>query len=334
MILNTQSTVQVTLGLNSGAFTSGLSKLQESASKTLQNIGGVLNNVFSSDPFKTALGIKGFDLLEKAGTSAFSAISNQISQAVEFQNQLVGTASEYQKLLKTNYSTSFDIAKQYSAIFEQKSAGVPFKEVGDQINRLGGDYLLKAFYNQNDVLGSINKAADTQIKLQALIGGSIGKSKQKEAFIDSLFGTTGAAALNYSDIVTSQIYQHNVNLAKAFQDTLKQEGITYSQFNLQDRAQRAKFIDQFLKNANADEIVSSYGSTISGFFDKLGVSIFGKNGLLSFTRDLIPNLPNSDLLTSITNLFSETTGIFQFLAPVAQGIIDPLYLGIKLTIDA
>lgn len=322
-----QNTVKVNLTLDDDKFISGLRQVQQVTRNTFNNLSSVVSKSVGSEAFQVAGWLKGFNVIEQAGTAAFDVIKNQIKDAANLQTDLIGAATSYQQLLKVSFKDAKDIAKLANTSFTNNSIGLPFAEFGQMMRSALGDDILGALYNANDVAGSIDKSAQLLSRLQVLVGGTTGVNMgQRVALVTDLLSG------NYKKITSQEAFRNNPVLNRAFEEIITGIG-GEDAFNKLNKEEKIKKVIEPLSKSISDDVIAAYTNTASGFIGKIQNGLFGTNGIFSFSRDLISSIPDSSLITSITGLLGELTNTFTVLSPILRGIVDPLAIALKGIMD-
>ncbi len=327
---NSNHVISVDLRLLTNNFDSALSYVQNRARTVFGSIADNANGSFIGGAFNTAAWAAAFSFIQQAGIMAFRAIGKEINRGIEYQNNLISNASSYGTLLNLNFKSATALAKKANVIFQQENVGLPFERVGAQFRANYGDDFLAAFYDPKDEKASLQRTASLLGRLQVLIGGTTGTTNyQQTAFIGNVLSD------KFSKLSRLEVFRNNPQLQRVFNSEIAKVG-GVENFDKMGRNERIGILENITGQALPDEIMNAYKNTLGGVFSRLKQQLFGDLGLFSITRNLIFNMPDSNIITSLTKFFAElfkSNGIFGTIKAAVGGVIDRFLIGFKLTLD-
>jgi phage-related protein len=322
-----QNSIRVQLQLDAQGFLNGLNQISARARRMFADLGAGIERTVGSDSLQLAGWTSGFALIERAGFAAFEAIKRQIQDAADLQTSLIGAAASYQQLLNINFGQAKGLARQANLAFVNATIGLPFENLGSTLRAALGDDLLGALYNANDVAGSIEQSARILSRLQVLIGGTTGVNMgQQMGLVTDLM--TG----DYKKITGQEAFRNNPILSRVFEEIVASLGGELK-FNSLTKSEKVRQVVEPLSKAISDDVINAYTNTAGGFLSTINNGLFGVDGIFSFSRNLIFNLPDTSLMDSFTGLLKEISALLTNLYPIIKGIVDPIAIFFKLFID-
>ncbi|AND75588.1 tail protein [Nostoc phage A1] len=330
---NRQHVISVDLRLLTGNFDSSLNYIQG----RLNGVFGVVsdnatNSFFGNGGFLSSyLWNQAFNAIQMAGIAAFRAIGNEVKRAISYQDNLISMATSYKGLLNLTTKEAFGLARESNIIFQQRNVGLPtFGNFGTQLRAQYGDDFLSAFYDQNNMKGSLERTADMIGRTTVLLGSISGVTNyQRTSFLSNFLSD------DFKKLQRLEVFRNSPQLQRAFNSQVDSIGGEQG-FNALTRKDRLLLLENIAAIAVDDDIIKAYKDSLGGVLSRLGQELFGDIGIFSFTRDLIFGLPNTSILNSITFFMKEVfapDGVFGLIKPALQGIVDTVLIGTKFILD-
>ncbi|XAI95766.1 tail protein [Dolichospermum phage Dfl-JY23] len=330
---NRQHVISVDLRLLTNNFDSSLNYIQN----RLNNVFGVVsdrasNSFFGNGGFLSSyLWSQAFNAIQMAGIAAFRAIGNELKRSIEYQNNLISMGTSYKGLLNLSTKEAMSLARQSNIVFQQRNVGLPsFGNFGKQVQAQYGDDFLSAFYDQNNVKGSLERTADLIGRTTVLLGSISGVTNyQRTSFLSNFLSD------DFKKLQRLEVFRNSPQMQRAFNSQVDAIGGEQN-FNALTRKDRMLLLENIASLAIDDDILSAYKTSLGGVLSRLGQELFGDIGIFSFTRDLIFGLPNTNVLSSITFFMKEIfapDGVFGLVKPMIQGIVDTVLIGFKFILD-
>ncbi|AND75500.1 hypothetical protein [Nostoc phage N1] len=329
---NRQHVISVDLRLLTSGFDSSLNYIQGRINNVFGNVNNQAANGFfgSGGAFSNAAWMIAFNWIERAGVAAFRAIGSEINRSIEYQNNLISMATSYKGLLNLSTKDAMNLSRESNLIFQRRNAALPFAQYRGQMQAAYGDDFLSTFYDQNNVKGSLERTADMIGRTTVLLGSISGVTNyQRTNFLSSFLNN------DLKKITMLEVFRNSPQLQRVFQQQVDAVG-GEKEFNKMDRNSRTLLLENIATLAVDDDIINAYKNSLGGIFSRIGQQLFGDLGIFSFTRDLVFNLPNTSILSSLTFFFKEvfaTDGVFGLVLPAIQGFVDTILISAKFLLD-
>jgi len=324
--------ISISLQLLTGTFNSQMDNFMNGFNNRFRNFNQDLTNSFfgSNGAFSISLWDQAFDTIYYLGARAFRAIGNEISRAIEVQNDLVSTAASYQALLNISFGDAEKLAKRSNIIFQQQNSALPFQQLGSQLRAAYGDDILQSFYDKDNVDGSLTRTAALIGKMQVLMGGISGTTNyQRMSFLSNALTST------FKHLNRLEVMRNSPLMQSAFENEVRNVGGEKA-FDALDRSERIKVLERVAHAAISEDVVDAYSNTLGGMFNRMMLKFFGDIGIFSFTRDIFGEYDNN-VITSLTKLFKELfnpNGVFGLFFAFLSGVADGFLITVKTFIDA
>jgi hypothetical protein len=296
-----------------------------------RNFNQDLTNSFfgSNGAFSMSLWDQAFDTIYYLGVRAFRAIGDEIGRAIDYQNDLISTASAYQGLLNISFGEAEKLAKRSNIIFQSQNASLPFQQLGSQFRAAYGDDILSALYDKDNIDGSLSRTATMIGRLQVLMGSISGVTNyQRASFLSN------ALSSDYKHLNRLEVLRNSPQMSRAFnQEVANVGGVDI--FNKLDRNERIKLLERVANAAISEDVISAYSNSLGGIFSRIMLQFFGDIGIFSFTREIFGEADNN-VISSLTGLFKELfnpRGIFGLFFQFLKGVADGFLITLKTAMD-